>query len=100
MAWFEFIFLRLLENRYVTIQQGCKSITVTMGHSDWSSHQTITKSVTSKLIHPNYNNSGENDIALLKLSEDIIFNKVIQPIALPSSSDYNYIEEYWQGDRS
>ena len=100
MTWFEFISIRLLENRCFTIQQGCKSITVTMGHSDWSSHQTITKSVISKLIHPNYNNSGENDIALLKLSEKVVFNKFVQPIALPSTSDYNYIEEYWQGDRS
>ena len=100
MTWFECICLRLLENRYVTIQQGCKSITVTMGHSDWSSNKTITKSVSSKLIHPDYNNSGENDIALLKLSDEIVFNKFIQPIALPSSSDYDYIEEYWQGDRS
>ena len=93
-------FSKVAKNRYATIQQGCTSITVTMGHSDWSSNQTITKSVISKLIHPNYNNSGENDIALLKLSEKIVFNKFVQPIALPSTSDYNYIEEYWQGDRS
>ena len=98
MTWFEIIFLRLLENRYVIIQQGCTSITVTMGHSDWSSDQTITKSVISKLIYPNYNKSGENDIALLKLSEDIVFNKFIQPIALASSSDY--IEDYWKGEKS
>ena len=88
----------MLENRYVIIQQGCTSITVTMGHSDWSSDQTIKKSVISKLIHPNYNNSGENDIALLKLSEDIVFNKFIQPIALASSNDY--IEDYWKGEKS
>ena len=47
--------------------------------------------INSTLIHPDYNRQ-ENDIALLKLSEDLIFNEFIQPITLP---DHNYDELIW-----
>ena len=65
---------------------------VRIGHS--SLNHSITLRVKSKLIHPNYfvgsnsNSMQIQDIALLKLSEDLKFNKEIQPIALPDE-DFN-----------
>ena len=66
---------------------------------------TITVKVKSKLIHPNFfmylhkdlsiNWVYNNDIALLELSEDLIFNDKIQPIALPDEDfdEATYIDK-------
>ena len=64
---------------------------VRIGHS--SIIGTITVKVKSKLIHPNYTVYGNpnltHDIALLELSENLKFNKEIQPIKLPDEEDFN-----------
>lgn len=43
-------------------------------------------SVKSILLHPNW----DNDLALLKLSNDLEFNDAIQPISLPSLNYTKY----------
>mgnify|MGYP001362030324 CR=1 FL=1 len=76
-------------------------IFVAIGHSTLGKGITRLK-VKSKLIHPNYFDSpgtrNENptyDIALLQLSEDLKFNKGIQPIALPDVdfNETNYLDK-------
>ena len=55
-------------------------IWIQMGHSNMSSEEAIEKKVKSALIHPDYNPSSKlklNDIALLKLNEDLIFDTKI-----------------------
>ena len=84
-------------------------IFATIGHS--TINQSIRVKVESKLIHPNYletfrkqHEGGifgrwglviDKDIALLKLSEDLKFNKEIQPIALPDEdfNETNYLDK-------
>ena len=72
-------------------------IMVVMGHS--SLDQSILVNVKSKLIHPNYSYTVEEDqtydIALLELSEDLKFSKEIQPIALPEEDvdETNYLDK-------
>ena len=85
-------------------------IFVAIGHSTLDKGISRLK-VESKLIHPNYLSSFrkqheggifdrwhlvvEKDIALLKLSEDLKFNKEIQPIALPDEdfNETNYLDK-------
>ena len=74
---------------------------VSIGHS--SVYHTITVRVKSRLIHPNYFDKfvvyrrglRTYDIALLELSEDLKFNKEIQPIALPNEdfNETNYLDK-------
>ena len=74
---------------------------VSIGHS--SVYHSITVRVKSRLIHPNYFDSYVKyrqglktyDIALLELSEDLKFNKEIQPIALPDEdfNETNYLDK-------
>jgi secreted trypsin-like serine protease len=72
-------------------------IIVVFGHS--SLDQSISVNVKSKLIHPNYSYTIEDDqtydIALLELSEDLKFSKEIQPIALPEKDvdETNYLDK-------
>ena len=66
---------------------GCDSITAILGNLDWTSDRADKIEVKTILIHPDYKDQ-ENDIALLKLSEDLSFNEFLQPIALPHY-DYN-----------
>ena len=92
------------------VERRWSQIDVAIGHS--TLNQSIWVKVESKLIHPNYLryhrkqwdheesvtylqdlldhliSVANADIALLKLSEDIKFNKKIQPIALPDE-DFN-----------
>ena len=81
------------------------SIFVRVGNP-WLIHSIRVK-VKSKIIHPNYftyayKNSkyrvtrvNNYDIALLELSEDLNFNKTIQPIALPDEDfdETNYLDK-------
>ena len=75
------------------------NIFVTFGHSNLGN--AMNMSVKSILIHPNYTwneyniYSKDNDLALLKLSNDLEFNDAIQPISLssPNYTMYNLISE-------
>ena len=64
------------------------NVFVTFGHSDLGNAKNM--SVKSILIHPNYNYYRDNDLALLKLSNDLEFNDAIQPISLPSPNYTKY----------
>ena len=64
------------------------NVFVTFGHSDLGN--AMNMSVKSILIHPNYNYYRDNDLALLKLSNDLEFNDAIQPISLPSPNYTKY----------
>ena len=67
------------------------NVFVTFGHSDLGN--AMNMSVKSILIHPNYGwKMGQwyNDLALLKLSNDLEFNDAIQPISLPSLNYTKY----------
>ena len=61
-----------------------KNIYVQMGHSDLNSEEIILKTVKSVLEHPEYYDGHwkMNDIALLRLQDDLTFNKFIHPITL------------------
>ena len=71
-----------------------RDITVTMGHSNWGSNQTVKYKVKYVLIHPKFQHTVfsdsidpyENDIALLRLSSDLNFTEAIQPIGLPTET--------------
>lgn len=43
--------------------------------------------ISERILHPNYNRTRYNDIALLKLNESVAFNPHIRPICLPVTSD-------------
>ena len=94
-GWFEFMYFRKLYGEYVDV-----AAVVRIGHS--SLNHALTVKVKSKLIHPNYfaspgtrNENQTYDIALLELSEDLKFNKEIQPIALPDVdfNETNYLDK-------
>ena len=55
-----------------------------MGHSDLNSEEIVLKTVKSVLVHPEYQDGHWkiNDIALLRLQDDLVFSKSIQPITL------------------
>ena len=45
------------------------------------------RSVRRKIVHPGYNfNSYENDLALVELDEQIVFQPHISPICLPEDN--------------
>ena len=67
-----------------------------MGNLDWTSDKSDKIKIKTTLIHLDYNGQ-ENDIALLKLSKNLIFNEFIQPIALPQP---NYNERIWLNTKS
>ena len=61
-----------------------KEISVLMGHSDISSYLIKKERVQSILVHPQHGiNKYYNDVALLRLSKDLEFDKSVQPIGLP-----------------
>ena len=99
----------ILTAAHCVVERRWSQIDVAIGHS--TLNQSIWVKVESKLIHPNYLEYDitqyeegvfdlfENtalvsnaDIALLKLSENLKFNKAIQPIALPDE-DFNETNE-------
>ena len=64
-----------------------RKIYVQMGHSDLDSEEIVLTSVESVLVHPEYDTVSKNyykinDIALLRLEDDLIFDKSVQPIEL------------------
>ena len=65
---------------------------VIAGNSDMTTNGTSKVFVRSILIHPEFNDTRRlsNDIALLRLQSDLVFDEKIQPIALPSK---NYTED-------
>ena len=72
------------------------AMVVKIGHSSLN-HGIIVR-VKSKLIYPKhfeYKKMALYDIALLELSEDLKFNKEIQPIALPDGyyDETNYLDK-------
>ena len=61
-----------------------QEISIIMGHSDISSALIKKEGVESILIHPqNGNKKYYNDVALLRLSNDLEFDYSVQPIGLP-----------------
>jgi secreted trypsin-like serine protease len=61
-----------------------QEISILMGHSDISSALIKKEGVESILIHPqNGNKKYYNDVALLRLSNDLEFDYSVQPIGLP-----------------
>jgi secreted trypsin-like serine protease len=60
-----------------------KAISVLMGHSDISSTLIKKERVQSVLVHPQQRKTKYyNDVALLRLSKDLLFDNTVQPIAL------------------
>ena len=60
-----------------------KEISVLMGHSDISSTLIKKEIVESILVHPHHGKTKYyNDVALLRLSKDLEFDNMVQPIAL------------------
>ena len=57
-------------------------IEIFFGHSNSTSDKVISSRVEKTLIHPNFT-ENDNDIALLKLEENLVFSDSVQPIALP-----------------
>ena len=57
-------------------------ITVAIGHSNLTSNQIKRFKVEQIVIHPKYE-FVTNDIALLRLSENLAFDDSVQPISLP-----------------
>lgn len=45
--------------------------------------------IEKQIIHDNFNQNNHNDIALLKLNKDVVFNKFVRPICLPMSQTFN-----------
>ena len=63
-----------------------QEISILMGHSDISSAVIKKQRVESILIHPeNGNKKYYNDVALLRLSQDLEFDNSVQPIGLPKN---------------
>ena len=61
-----------------------QEISILMGHSDVSSALIKKQTVESILIHPEFGNKKYyNDVALLRLSENLEFDNSVQPIGLP-----------------
>ena len=51
-----------------------------------ANHNEVIRSVHSIITHPDYNNDPfANDIALMKLSEQVTFTEYIKPVCLPSN---------------
>nr|XP_027234442.1 chymotrypsinogen A-like [Penaeus vannamei] len=73
-------------------QTGATSVTVVLGEHDRS---TTTDGVTQQfvssniIVHPNYDDiTQNNDIALVFLGQNAIFNERVRPICLAQNSDY------------
>ena len=52
----------------------------------------VSVAIEEQIIHEDYNSTSihkRHDIALLRLTHDVIFTNFIQPICLPSNSDIN-----------
>lgn len=45
--------------------------------------------ISQQIIHENFNQNNHNDIALLKLDQEVKFSKFIRPICLPMSQNFN-----------
>ena len=91
MLWIKNSVLTIHRYYRMKLAIGCDSITAILGNLDWTSDRADKNEIKSILIHPDYEDQ-ENDIALLKLSEELIFNEFVQPIALPY---HNYNESFW-----
>ena len=80
----------------VSEEKGKMEIFAILGHSDMSSNETIKVKIDSKFVHPNFKYSWKYDIALLKISEDLVFNEKIQPIDLPNENhtEDNLLKNY------
>ena len=67
---------------------------VKLGHAKISK-MNIEKDIETIEIHPEYKNNRHkpNDIAILKLSENVVFDAAVKPICLPSSGISTYLIE-------
>ena len=64
-------------------------INVIVGHSNISSEKAVSVPVRKILIHKGYNRpfpDTKDDLALLKLTQNLTFSHTIQPIRLPSKN--------------
>uniref|UniRef100_A0A3P9L5N4 Peptidase S1 domain-containing protein n=1 Tax=Oryzias latipes TaxID=8090 RepID=A0A3P9L5N4_ORYLA len=57
--------------------------------SKGSNPNSVSRTITTLIVHPNYN-SNDNDIALLQLSSPVTFNNYITPVCLPSTGSTFY----------
>ena len=57
-----------------------------VGHSDWSSNYGTRFKISDKWINPHFKRSksrkSRNDIALIKLEKDLVFDDTIKPVLL------------------
>jgi len=66
-----------------------------VGHANLDSEQSKTVKVKSYSIHPDYiHKPGHNDIALIQLEEDLVFDDSVQAIQLPSNEDFRESEPF------
>ena len=67
---------------------------VKLGHAKISK-MNIEKDIETIKIHPEYRNDRHkpNDIAILKLSENVVFDAAVKPICLPTGT-YNICHIY------
>ena len=75
------------------------AVVILVGHSNLSSENLNVFPVETILIHPNctvQKNYIADDIALLKLFDNMEFNKSIKPIALPKRQELQSFEKVWK----
>ncbi|XP_042303514.1 transmembrane protease serine 12-like [Sceloporus undulatus] len=65
-------------------------VVIGLHHLDKYNSHTIKRRVRAIIIHSGYNiNSHDNDVALLKLTRSVQYNKYVQPICLPETPHNN-----------
>ena len=75
----------ILSILHATFRFGPRPFYVTFGSNSLSIERF---SIKTKAVykHPNYTGSFENNIALIKLEEDIKFNENVKPVKLPKTA--------------
>merc|ERR1719244_1560946 len=94
-AGYHFCGASLISNRWLVTASHCVSrstIDVVLGAHDIKSYtmgQPMRYRVAQIYAHPNYapSRTYQNDIALLRLGEDVPFSQFVQPITLASKGD-------------
>ncbi|KAH0629214.1 hypothetical protein JD844_011111 [Phrynosoma platyrhinos] len=69
---------------------GIYRVVIGLHHLKKFTSHTIKRRLRAIIIHSGYNNENhDNDVALLKLTRSVRYNKYVQPICLPETSHNN-----------